>query len=210
MDFEMMAGQQKVPDGQRVVGRCDSFGGLYTHMGVGQYYEQAARGNVYIYHIASQALVISGSGVPTVINLVGSGVNFVPLSLRICFTSGTTVIGSVLIGALTGVFGIATGAGSPILTATKVAPVNALIGGGGVPKTIWSPTTNTFTTAPTVIASTGINLAPADPVSGFVAETRFDGSLVFAPGSAMSIVYSVTTSTALFHVTLIGMEVPIV
>ena len=182
---------------------------MLTNMMLGQHYEQVMRGNVYIYHIASQALVIAGGGVPTVINQQGSGVNFVPLSLAVCFTSGTTTIGSVLIASTLKVSAVATGAGSPVLTATQVAPANALIGSGNVPKTLWSPTTNTFTAAPTVIAASGINLAPADPVGGFVGKVNFDGSLVFAPGSAMSIVYSVTTSTALFHVTIIGMEVPV-
>lgn len=182
---------------------------LTTHLMLSQYYEQVARGNVFIYHIASQALVITGSGVPTVINPGGSGVNFIPLALQIGFTSGTTVIGSVLLAYTKKVQAVATGAGSPILTATQVAPENALIGSGTVPKTYWSPTTNTFTAAPTVFAASGINLAPADPVGGFVAQAKYDGMFVFAPGSALSIVYSVTTSTALFHITLLGMEVPV-
>ena len=184
---------------------------LLTNTMLGQHYEQAKEGNVYVYWIASQAIVLTatGGGCPTIINQHGSGVNFVPLSLRLSWTSGTTTIGSVLIAATTKVSAVATGAGSPILTATQVAPVNALVGSGKVGKTLWSPTTNTFTAAPTVLMAAGINIAPADPVGGFMAETKFDGSVVFAPGSAMSVVYSVTTSTALFHITIIGMEVPV-
>lgn len=199
------------PDGGQKIARVDKQDSLLTHMALGQYYEQCAKGNVYIYQIASQAILLSATtgAHATVINQFGSGVNFVPLSLRLSWTSGTTVIGSVLIAATTKVSAVATGVGSPILTATQAAPVNALIGSGNNPKTLWSPTVNTFTAAPTVIAAAGINLAPVDPISGFVGETRFDGSLVFAPGSAMSIVYSVTTTTALFHLTIIGMEVPV-
>lgn len=203
----MMEGRNANSDIKAV--KLDKQDSVLTHLAVGQYYEQVTRGNVYIYHIASQAIVVAGNGVPTVINQFGSGVNFVPLSLRLSFTSGTVTIGSVLIAATTKVSAVATGAGSPILTATQVAPVNALIGSGKQPQTLWSPTTNTFTAAPTVIGAAGINLATADPVSGFVAETRFDGSLIFAPGSAMSICYSVATSTAVFHMTIIGLEVPV-
>lgn len=201
----------RLPNGDTAVANLDSRRNLRSAIEVGQYYEQAARGNIYIYHIASQALLLSATtgGHPTVINPLGSGVNFVPLSVRASWTSGATVIGSVLIAATKKVSAVATGAGSPILTATQVAPENALIGAGGVPKTLWSPTTNTFTAAPTVVAAAGINLATVDPVSGFVAETKFDGSLVFAPGSAMSLTYSVTTTTALLHWTIIGLEVPV-
>ncbi len=190
--------------------RLDRQNSAVTHMALGQYYEQCSRGNAFVYHVASQAILLSATtgGHPTVINPLGSGVNFVPLGLRICFTSGTTTIGSVLVAATTKVSAIATGTGSPILTATQVAPVSALVGYGANPKTLWSPTTNTFTAAPTVINS-AINLATADPTSGFVAENKFDGSLVFAPGSAMSVTYSVTSSTSIWHMTIIGLEVPV-
>lgn len=174
-------------------------------------YEQAQRGNMFVYHIASQALLLTATtgGHPTVINPRGSGRNFVPVALRICFTSGTTVIGSVLIASTTGVAAVATGAGSPILTATLVDAVSALVGAGQKSSMLWSPTTNTFTTAPTILAASGLNLGAAAPTGTGTYEAKFDGALVFAPGSAMSIVYSVTTSTALFHVTILGLEVPL-
>ncbi len=74
----------------------------------------------------------------------------------------------------------------------------------------WSPTTNTFTAAPTVISPTSINLGAADPTnSGNPHVDKFDGALGFMPGTSMSIVYSVTTSTALFQVTIVGLELPL-
>jgi hypothetical protein len=170
-------------------------------------YQRTVDGDVFLYHIASQALILSATtgGHPTVINPAGSGKNFVPLSLRIAFTSGTTVIGSVLLAQT---LNVVVGTGATVPTATLVAAKPAYVGSGKQSAMQWSPTTNTFTAAPTVICS-ALNLGAAAPTGTGTYETSFDGSLVFAPGTACSIVYSVTTSTALFHVTLIGAEIPI-
>jgi hypothetical protein len=177
--------------------------------------EQLLQGNMFIYSIASQAILLSATtgGHPTVINPFGSGKIFIPVLLRITFISGTTVIGAVVIGDTQNVAGVPATAG-PIPTATKVlynsaGYVNALRGGGNSGQMIWSPTTNTFTAAPTINYNTGINLAPADPVGGFMADSWFRGTYALAPGNAMSICYSVTTSTALFNIMLAGIELPI-
>lgn len=76
-------------------------------------------------------------------------------------------------------------------------------------RVIWSPTTNTFTAAPTVDFATGINLGAAAPTGSGAYEAKFDGSIAYYPGTALSLVYSVTTSTALFHITLFGLEIPL-
>jgi hypothetical protein len=70
----------------------------------------------------------------------------------------------------------------------------------------WSPTTNTFTAAPTVIATTGINLG-ANP-GAIILQQDYDGQLAIYPGNAISLVYSVTTSTALYMVTAAIGELP--
>ena len=146
-------------------------------------------------------------GHPTVINPSGSGKIFVPLSIRIGFISGTTVIGAVQL-AMTLKVGGGAATGAAIPTATAATPQNALVGAGQNSVMIWSPTTNTFTAA-TVIAATGINLGAAAPTGTGTYETKFDGSIAFMPGSAMSLVYSVTTSTAFFDVCIIGLEIPV-
>jgi hypothetical protein len=176
----------------------------------GAYYDNLLNGQMFVYHIASQALLLTNTtgGHPTVFNPLGSGKLFVPVRLRVCFTSGTATIGSVLIAETLNA-GSSQATASAIATFTKVEPKNALRGSGKVSSMFWSPTTNTFTAAPTVIAATGINVAPADPVGGFVADCALDGTLAFAPGTAMSVVYSVTTSTALFHTTILGLELPL-
>lgn len=172
-------------------------------------YELAKNGDLFIYGTPGQALLLSATtgDHPTVINPIGSGKNFVPLGLRISFLSGTTVIGGVLIAQTLNVGGGAA-TGAAVTDATLVAAKGAYVGGGTQKTSVmqWSPTTNSFTAAPTVI-SAALNLGAAAPTGTGNYETQFDGSLVFAPGTAMSITYSVTTSTALFFVTLIGAEI---
>ncbi len=133
-----------------------------------------------------------------------------PTRFVMSFVSGTTTIGSVLIAETLNIGGsVATGA--PILTATLVAGQNCYRGGPvGQSVMNWSPTTNTFTAAPTVRSGTSINFGTADPTnSGFDHTHTFDGSFAVYPGNAMSMVYSVTTSTALYIMTLYGLELPL-
>ncbi len=209
LDLKLRAGPQRPVDGQGFVGRGGSQGEFVTSEMSGKHYEQTLRGNVFIYNVASQALLLTGSGVPTIINMSDSGKLFVPIVLRIGFISGTTTIGSVNIAGLKGVNSISTGAGSPILTATLVAAESANYNSGLASRMKFSPTTNTFTTAPSVIYATGINLGTAAPSVPGPYECKFDGTLVFPPGTSCSIVYSVTSSTSVFNITMIGLEIPL-
>ncbi len=211
MELEMLVGPQRAPDLENRPIRGGNQGEIITHEMSGKHYEQTLRGNLFVYNgvAGGAAMVITGSGVPTVINPPGSNRLFVPVALRISFVSGTTTIGSVQIAETTKVGAIATGSGSPILTGTRVEPFSALRGAGRASDMWWCPTTITFTSAPTVIAATGINLGTAAPTVPGPYECKFDGSLGFLPGTAMSIVYSVTTSTSLWVVTLWGLELPL-
>ncbi len=133
-----------------------------------------------------------------------------PISIRASFVSGTTTIGGVLIARTLNAAAAATGAA--VVTATLVDPLNAYAGGQTAKRgqTLWSPTTNSFTAAPTVIAATSMSFGTAEPTaSGGCRVDDLAGGLVFGPGTAMSLVYSVTTSTALFFWTIIGIEIPV-
>lgn len=208
--MRLQVGPQRAGDGVSILPRGGSQGEVITGEMSGKHFEQTLRGRVVKFHIASQALLLSATtgGHPTVINPFGTGVLFVPLSLRIGFTSGTTVIGSVLLAETLNVAGVPATAG-PIPTATLVTPRNAFRGSEYGSKLLWSPTTNTFTAAPTVIEASGLNLGAAAPTGTGTYEAKYDGTLIFAPGTAMSVVYSVTTSTALFHLTITGLEIPL-
>lgn len=190
--------------------RLGKQGEVVTNWVNGPHFDHTLNGNAFVYHVASQALLLSATtgGHPTVFNPAGSGVIFVPTALRISFISGTTVIGAVILAETLNA-GSQAATGSAILTATAVAAKPALRGGNAASKVIWSPTTNTFTAAPTAICATGINLGAAAPTGTGTYECKFDGSIAFYPGTACSVCYTVTTSTALFQITLFGLEVPL-
>lgn len=203
-------GPQSVANGSFVQPRLDKTGAVVTHEQYGQFGEPTIQGQAFLYTIASQALLIAGTGGgnPTVINPVGSGVIFIPTKLMVSFISGTTVIGAVVIADTLNVGGGAATA-APIKTATLVAPVAALRGAGGVARCQWSPTTNSFTAAQTVNYATSINLGAVAPTGTGTYSHDFNGTLMYYPGTAMSVCYTVTTSTALFAITIAGIELPL-
>ncbi len=201
-------GPQSAGNGAQIVPRISKAGSTVTAETNGKHFEETLNGNAFVYHIASQALLLSATtgGHPTVINPAGSGVIFVPTALRISFISGTTVIGAVILAET---LNAVVGTGATIPTATLVAAKSALRGSGAVARCSWSPTTNTFTVAPTSVCATGINLGAAAPTGSGSYEAKFDGSIAFYPGTACSVCYTVTTSTALFQISLFGVECPL-
>jgi hypothetical protein len=205
------AGEVIITTGQTGATSLDNFGATITNEANGQYYERNRRGRAFLYSTPAQALLLTNTTglVPTIHNPSGSGVNFVPLAIRASFVSGTTVIGAALI-AQTLNAGSQVGTASAILTGTHVAPVSAYVGGNAASAVRFYPTTCTFTAAPTVIAASGLNFGAASPTGTGSYEAKLDGSLIFAPGTAMSLTYSVTTSTALWFWTIYGLEIPIV
>ncbi len=178
-----------------------------------QHYEQAAnKGQVFLYTTAAKALLLSDptGNVPTVINPPNSGVDFVPLQIRASYVSGTTVIGGVLISRTLNATAAATGAAIP--TATLVAPVNAYAAGNTAKGSscLWSPNVNTFTAAPATLAASTISFGAVDPTaSGADRLDKLDGSIVFGPGTAMSLTYSVVSTVSLWIWTIIGIEIPV-
>lgn len=211
MDSNFFIGEQSLSSGGLRSLRAGQHGQQMVGNIFPDFFELLLRGRVYAYHVASQALLLAATtgGHPTIVNPVGSGVVWLPIALRLGFISGTTTI-SGLVWRQTLNVGGGAATGAAILTATLVAPVNALLGGGGVtPKCLWSPTTNTFTAAPAAFMSTGINLGAADPSVGGDLGRMYYGEWGVAPGAAVSLCATVTTTTSLFQITIIGAEVPL-
>lgn len=176
----------------------------------GRYAEATRRGQMYIFNTTAAAILLTNTTAngPTIWNLAGSGFVFVPVALRLSFVSGTTTIGAC-VWSVTNNAGSAIGTAAPIVTFTHVAPVNALLGSTCTSHMRWAPTTSTFTAAPTNIAATGINLGAAAPTGMGTYETLLDGQLMVMPGNALTLNYTVATSTALFWTTIWGMEIPL-
>src|ERR1019366_8515192 len=92
----LTVGQQTAIDGAAIQQRGGKKGELVISDMTGQYYEQTMRGRMFIYNVASQALLMSATtgGDATIITPAGSGLIFIPVSLVVGFISGTAVIGS--------------------------------------------------------------------------------------------------------------------
>lgn len=206
MPNQLQAGNVNVADGASVNQRGGNFGETIVQQLDGKYAELSRRGQLWLCTTPAQAYVLPATtgGMPTIWNPAGSGRVFYILRLAAAWVSGTNVAGSLVVAA-TANAGAAIGTAAPIVTFTGVAPVSA--GNPNYSTSIkWSPTTNTFTAAPTVIASTGFNFASAQPTGLF--ENDYDGSLAIYPGNAVSLGYTVTTSTALFWTTALIADMP--
>ena len=180
----------------------------------GKYYESCSRGNVYMGRSASGGIAIilpaTGGGHPTLWNPLGSGVNLSLISLRLSYVSGNHAPGAFE-WAYTANAGAAAATGSPIATATLVASTSMLIGSGNVGAGLWSPTTNTFTAAPVFFAPIGVGLhtgVAASAINPTRIVENYDGEMVLAPGSALSLCYQTTTTTALWQVAVVWEEIP--
>jgi len=145
----------------------------------------------------------------TIWNPSGSNTIFIPISLTVAYVSGTLAVGSVVIATQLAA-GSGIGTGAPIPTATLVA-AKPTMRGGKVGNSVmnFAPTTVTFTTAPVVEYATSINYCTTATGGPSTGREDFNGKLAYYPGSAMVVCYSVTTTTALFIQSVVGIEVPI-
>lgn len=179
----------------------------------GKYYEQASRGKAFFGTSASAGIAIilpaTGGGHPTLFNPLGSNVNVNIIALELSYVSGNNAPGAIE-WAQTANAGSAAATGSPIATFTQVASTPCLIGSTAKAQALWSPTTNTFTSAPTFVRPTGLSLftgVAATAVAPFTLRAYYDGDLGLAPGTALSLCCQTTTTTALFQVSIAWEEV---
>jgi len=213
--LEGRVGPQRLTDTQEAALRMGNAGELIVQELNGRYYEQAMRGNIFVYSTAAAGIALIVAAVtgnhPTVWNPTGSGYNFVPISITLGYVSGANAPGSLAL-FYTPNAGSAIGTAAPVVTFTHVAPVNALIGGGRASVMRWSPAVSTYVAVPTWLATLGISLftgVAATAVAPFQLRYDFDGTLVLAPGNALHVTAIQATTTALFTVTIVGMELPI-
>jgi len=173
----------------------------------GKYYKQASLNRIYTGSSASTGIAIivpgTGGGHPTLWNPSDSARNVSIVRLELGYVSGNNAP-TTFEWAVTLSTGAAVATAAPILTATFVNPTG-IVGGSLDNKARWSPTTNTFTAAPTFYRSTGLSLftgVAATAVAPFTLTAVYDGDLVLAPGTAISLCTQAATTTALFQVSL--------
>ena len=160
---------------------------------------------------AGIALIVPATtgGHPTLWNPDGSGVKVHVRLLELSYVSGTNAPTAIEWAAVNPA-GSQAGTGSPIATATLVAPVGVL-GQGAANFAKWSPTTNTFTAAPVFHRPAGIALftgAAATAVAPFVLRAPYEqNDFVLAAGTAVCLCSQAATTTALFQVAVTWEEI---
>lgn len=215
LEISGRAGPQNLGDGQPGNMRLGEGGQQIVSDLHGKYYESARRGRMFIGSSASGgiALIVPATtgGHPTLFNPLGSGRDLSIVRLELSYVSGNNAP-TALEWAVTKNAGSVFGTGSPIVTMTKVAAEPARIGSEGQSVAIWSPTTNTFVAAPVFIRAAGLSLftgVAATAVAPFPLVRDYDGDLVIAPGTALSLCSQAATTTALFQVTVVWEEIQI-
>lgn len=213
---EMRVGPARLADDAEAAPRLGNSGEQIVQELNGRYYEQVIRGNVFIYSTVAAGIALitpAAAGlIPTIWNPTGSGYNFIPIRLVLGYVTAlhnapTNITLSSIPNA-----GNVIGAGLPIITFTDVAPVNALLGSGKVSKMRWAPAVCTFTPIPTFLMTTGISQftgEDATAVAPFQLCVDFDGTLIVGPGNTLSLGSVGATTTSLYTVSIIGMELPV-
>jgi hypothetical protein len=196
-------GDRTTRDGAKVVAQAH-----------GKYLDTNIRGRLYTGMSASGgiALIVPATtgGHPTLWNPSDSNRYLSVVRLALSYVSGNNAP-TALEWAYTLNTGAAIATGAVIPTLTRVAPVGVL-GGALDNKGVWSPTTNTFAAAPTFLRPTGIALftgVASTAVAPFVLRADYDGDLVLAPGTAISLCSQAATTTALFQVAVTWEEIPV-
>jgi hypothetical protein len=159
------------------------------------------------------ALIVPATtgGHPTLWNPSGSGVRLHVRKLALSYVSGNNAPTAIEWASVSPA-GSTHGTGSPIATATIVAPTG-IYGSGASNLAKWSPTTNTFTAAPAYLRPTGLSLftgVAATAVAPFALSVAYDeDEFVIAPDAAICLCTQAATTTALFQVAVTWVEVAV-
>lgn len=180
----------------------------------GKYAAQNIAGRVFTGSSASTGIAIivpaTGGGHPTLWNPSDSGVYVSVIRAELSYVSGNHAPGAFEWASVSNT-GAQIATGSPIATATLVSPVG-ILGGNATARARWSPTTNTFTAAPAFLRALGVGLhtgVAATAINPTQIRVEYDGDFIIAPGTAISLCYQTTTTTALFQVAVTWEEIPV-
>lgn len=216
MEILTHVGPSKATDGLDIRLRSGTDAQLMVSELHGKYAEAMLRGKLFYGASASGGIALiapaTTGGHPTLWNPQGSGVNISICRLALSYVSGNNAPTAIEWASTTST-GSQPATGSAILTATRVAPSPALVGGTGISKVYWSPTTNTFTAAPAFIHPAGISLdtmVAASTNAPFTIIVDYDGTFGVAPGAAVSLCTQAATTTALLQVGVFWEEIDIV
>ena len=204
----LQVGTQLANDGNPVNQRGDNYGSTLMQQFNGKYAELARRGQLFHCSVkTAAAYLLTGTtgNCPTIWNPAGSGKVVYVLGLMSTWLSGATTAGA-LQWAVTNPAGANIATAAPIVTFTNQAPDPALIGSSSAAVTKFAPAVCTFVAAPAFFITAGVSLKAA--ATDYVIQVDYDGSIAMMPGTALSLVYSVTTSTSLNFTDILIAELP--
>ncbi len=213
MRIEGRVGVSRYADDQEGPPRLGNQGELVVAELNPKYYEQTMRGNHFVYSAAIGGAVLAAfttSTAPFIWNPMGSGKNLVITKVAVGLdATGTTAAGHVVYGYQSGL-GSSFGTAAPVVSLTKVAGVNLLIGAGIASAMYFAPTTVSLTSACTFLCSMGLGQAAAttSATSPFIAVDEVDGRIIIPPGSAFSVAASGSIAST-YTISIYGLELPI-
>lgn len=185
MIYEGKVGPQTLGDGSVTTVRLDKSGAQAVADAHGKYYEPTSRANVF--WVANQVGITSQAGLSattpalTLFNPKGSGVNASILFAGAQFTVAFATAGAIFVAVNTNI------AAADVTGTATTAHRAGLLGNGGAPK-VTPLLAATLPVAPVAVDILGAGLTGAITViPGFSFGRWYDGSLVLAPGSALSI-----------------------
>jgi len=170
-------------------------------MGYGFYYNTAAAGVT--------GAVAGTASAPMLWNPSDSDVRLRIIKVRWGGISGTVIAAHIAYGWLAAA-GAQIGTAQPIVSYTKVAPVNAVLGAGRASKINFAPATLLLTAAPAYLMPVGIS-SPGAYAAGplFTMVDNVDGCIVVNPGNAFFPYIANAAIALVASVSVFALEIPI-
>jgi len=209
-------GPQNASDGAQIPQRAGSYGELIVNALGGKYMELCRRGYVFAAVGAAAAAVPIATALtnsPTLWNPADSNKIVVPLSVQLSLG----VIGTPVLQGFTISYLISTGStvatGLPLATFTNITPTCLRLGQAATATTKFAGAVVTFTVQPARLMDLGFgHLLEGAAASGQLVSQfgfDFDGRLLMAPGTSISLGSTIATSTT-YWTTIIFAEIPLV
>jgi hypothetical protein len=183
----------------------------------GRYFEAALNGNMFIATslTAGVALLVAHAtnGNPTLWNPAGSGVMLEIIGMDLAVIDGANAPLALYWFETNPAGSNIAATGSPILTFTHTAPINAFRGHPNTSKAKWAGGgVATFATAPTFLMPAGISLntmAAASTNAPFALKRDYEGGFLVGPGVAVTLGTQVGTTTSKFAYNIFYIETKI-
>lgn len=194
---------------------CDNYGALLVAEKGPNLLEWTRRGYVFstLTSPAAPAAVpiySTATNSPTLWNPEGSGKIVVPIRLNLGIAAIATYLDDSFMLAQTLNAGAAASTGGVFATFTNIAPINCLLGGPSG-KAKYSGAVVTWTVQPTAFMDLGFSVWAAGTEAnlgyGFLSH-EFNGSIIMPPGTAISLVGVVASSTT-FVTSFVFAELPL-